>query len=68
MSSRTLARETPFSLVYGVEAMITMEIGVPSLRHKTYNQEEKFILQQYELDLLEKKCNLAALRITLYKW
>ena len=31
-TSRTSTGETPFSLAYGVEAMILMEIGVPSLR------------------------------------
>ena len=44
-----------------------MEIGVPSLRHETYNQEENFALQRYELDLLEEKRNLAALRVASYK-
>ena len=48
--------------------MIPVEVGVPSLRCKTYNQEENFALQRYELDLLEEKRDLAALRIASYKW
>ena len=48
--------------------MILVEIGVPSLRRETYNKEENFALQQYELDLLEEKLDLAALRIAPYKW
>ena len=32
MTSQASAGETPFSLAYGVEAMIPVEIGVPSLR------------------------------------
>ena len=47
--------------------MILVEIGVLSLRQETYNQEENFTLQRYELDLLEEKPDLAALRITSYK-
>ena len=54
MTSRTSIGETPFSLAYGVEAMIPMKIRVPSLRRETYNQDENFALQQYELDLLEE--------------
>ena len=47
--------------------MIPVEIEVPSLRHETYNQEENFALQRYELDKLEEKHDLAALRIASYK-
>ena len=66
-TSRTSTEEIPFSLAYGVEAMIPVEVGVPSLRRETYDQEENFALQRYELDLLEEKRDLAALRITSYK-
>ena len=41
--------ETPFSLAYGVEAMIPVEIEGPSLRRETYNQEENFALQNTSL-------------------
>ena len=44
-----------------------MEIRVPSLRGETYNQEENFALQRYELDLLEEKRDMAALIIASYK-
>ena len=66
-TSRTSTGETLFSLAYRVEAMILVEIKVPSLRRETYNQEENFALQRYELDLLEEKYDLAALRIASYK-
>ena len=66
-TSRTLTGETPFSLAYGAEAMIPLEVVVPSLRRSTYNPEENFALQRYELDLLEEKRDLAALRIASYK-
>ena len=57
----------PFSLAYRVEAMVLVEVGIPSLRRATYDQEENFALQQYELDLLEEKHDLAVLRIASYK-
>ena len=52
MTSRTSTGETPFSLAYGVEAMIPMEVGIPSLWHETYNPEENHALMCYKLDLL----------------
>ena len=57
----------PFSVAYEVEAIIPMEIGLPFLRRETYNQEENFALQWYELNLLEEKCDLVALRVASYK-
>ena len=47
--------------------MIPVEVGVPSLRCETYDQEENFALQRYELDLLEEKHDLTTLRIASYK-
>ena len=52
---------------YGFEAMILVEVRIPSMRGEAYNQEENFALQQYELDLLEEKCDLASLRVASYK-
>ena len=47
--------------------MVPVEVDIPSLRRDTYNQEENFALQRYELDLLEEKRDLADLRIASYK-
>ena len=66
-TSLTSAGEIPFSMAYRVEAIIPVEVEIPSLRRETYNQEENFTLQQCELDLLEEKCDLAALRVASYK-
>ena len=66
-TSRTSTEETPFCLAYGVEAMIPVEVGIPSLRHETYNPDENRALMSYELDLLEEKRDLAALRTASYK-
>ena len=63
-TSRTSTGETPFSLAYGVEAIIPVEVGIPSLWRETYNPDENRALMSYELDLLE---DLAALRTASYK-
>ena len=47
--------------------MVPVEVGIPSLMGDTYDQEENFALQRYELDLLEEKRGLAAFRIASYK-
>ena len=67
MTSRTSTRETPFSLAYEIEVMIPVEVGIPSLRCVTYDQEENHALKQYELDLLEEKYDIVALKIVSYK-
>ena len=47
--------------------MILVEVGIPSLWRETYNQEDNHALQCYELNLLEEKPNLAAIRTASYK-
>ena len=54
-------------MAYGVEAMIPVEVGIPSLRCETYNKDENHALMSYKLDLLEEKRDLAALRTSSYK-
>ena len=65
--SRTSTGETPFSLAYGVEAMIPVEVGIPLLWCETYYQEENHAVQCYKLDLLKEKRDLTALKIASYK-
>ncbi|XP_070009731.1 uncharacterized protein [Nicotiana sylvestris] len=59
--------ETPFSLVYGAEALIPVEIGDPSTRFtqasKEYNDKEMRI----NLDLLEGKREAILIRMTTQK-
>ena len=66
-TSQTSIGKTPFLMAYGVEVVIPVEVGIPFLRQETYNQEENFVLQRYELDLLEEKRDLAAFKVTSYK-
>nr|XP_033510110.1 uncharacterized protein LOC117274846 [Nicotiana tomentosiformis] len=60
---RTIAKsstgETPFSLVYGAEALISMEVGEPTLRFSQTNEEtnnEEFLVRR---DLLDEHRDLA---------
>ena len=54
-TSRTSTGETPFSLVYGTEAMIPVEAGMPSLRYEWSREETNNEGLQLNLDLLEER-------------
>ena len=58
--------ETPFSLAYGYEAMLPVEIGASSLRRENYDSNQNFILQRQELDLLEEKRRDSQLWVAAY--
>jgi len=47
--------ETPYRLTYGSEAVIPVEIGMPSLRVQQYNPETNQLEQRLCLDLLEER-------------
>ena len=47
--------------------MISVEVGIPSLWREPYELEENHALQRYELNLLEEKYDLAALKIASCK-
>nr|GEX76662.1 reverse transcriptase domain-containing protein [Tanacetum cinerariifolium] len=59
--------ETPFSLACGSEAVISVEIGIPTYRTLTiregYNEEE----MRLNLDLLQERRETAAIREARYK-
>ena len=64
---RTFTGETLFIMTYGVEAMVPIEVGVPSHRHKFYDQDTNHKLICGELDLLEETRAQALLRAALYQ-
>ncbi|XP_070036390.1 uncharacterized protein [Nicotiana tomentosiformis] len=51
--------ETPFSLMYGVEALIPVEVGEPTLRYSQTNEESKDEAVIINLELLEGCRDLA---------
>ena len=64
---RSTARETPFSLAYGYEAMVAVEIGAWSMRKDNYDLKQNLILQWHELDFLEEKWRDLQLRVAAYQ-
>nr|XP_025625780.1 uncharacterized protein LOC112718093 [Arachis hypogaea] len=54
--------ETPFKLVYGSEALIPVEIGVPTLRAELCNDQHNHNIRRAELDLAEEDREIAAIR------
>ncbi|XP_073112305.1 uncharacterized protein [Elaeis guineensis] len=45
-------RESPFNLAYGTEAMIPLEIGLPSIRVEQYHELDNSECRRADLDLL----------------
>ncbi|XP_072084333.1 uncharacterized protein [Arachis hypogaea] len=54
--------ETPFKLVYRSEALIPIEVGIPTLRTKLYNQQRNINITNAELDLAEEDRDIAAIK------
>ncbi|XP_073120992.1 uncharacterized protein [Henckelia pumila] len=62
----TATQESPFSLVYGSEAILPVEIGQPSARIRAYDDTDKGARAQ-ELDLIEERREKAAHRMEAYR-
>ncbi|XP_024021745.1 protein NYNRIN-like [Morus notabilis] len=67
MTSRTTTGETPFSMTYGVEAVLPVEIETPTLRTVIHNDDDNIEGMNRELDLLEEKRLDSQLRLTAYQ-
>ena len=48
-------RETPFSMSYGAEAVIPLEIGFPMLRKNSFTPSSNDGLLEKSLDLIEER-------------
>ncbi|XP_050229150.1 uncharacterized protein LOC126678290 [Mercurialis annua] len=66
-TQRKGTRETPFRLAYGIEAVIPIEIGVPSIRVNYLEEETNEARIRLCLDLLEERRNEATIRAATYK-
>jgi hypothetical protein len=67
---RTPTQCTPYSLVYGSEAVLPLEVEVPSLRvaiHEEITQDEQVRLRFQELDTLEEGRLHAVQNLELYR-
>nr|XP_009791715.1 PREDICTED: uncharacterized protein LOC104238909 [Nicotiana sylvestris] len=63
--SKTSTEETPFSLVYGVESLIPVEIGEPSTRYNQATEESNEEEIRVNLDLLEERRETTLIRMAL---
>ncbi|KAI5343733.1 hypothetical protein L3X38_011609 [Prunus dulcis] len=66
-SYRTSTGETPFSLAFGSEAVVPVEIGEPSYRTETFAPKQNEEALSLSLDLLEEHRAQANLRNEAYK-
>ena len=61
-TSKEATGETPFSLVFGTEAVILAEVGLLSYRVENFTEQENGVAQLENLDFLEEKCDQALIR------
>ncbi|GKV12104.1 hypothetical protein SLEP1_g23299, partial [Rubroshorea leprosula] len=66
-TSRTATGETPYHLAFGTEAVIPVEIGVPSLRISHFEPAQNERLLRENLDLLDEVREQSRLRTLTYK-
>ena len=64
---RNATGETPFSLAYGVEAVVPIETELPTFRIKTFNEEGNDEALRAELDLIDEKRANALTRLAAQK-
>ncbi|GKD36430.1 reverse transcriptase domain-containing protein [Tanacetum coccineum] len=60
-------RETPFSLVYGSEAVIPIEISVETRRIQDFNPMKNKKRRMEDLDILEERRKIASIKEAHYK-
>lgn len=65
-TKRKATGETPFSLAYGSEAIIPVEIGMPTLRTQFGISMSNIEELNHNLDLLEEKREQALIRLEAY--
>ena len=69
---RTMPRrsigETPFSMTYGAEAVILLEIGFPTLRTSAFTSDSNDRLLEKSLDLIEERRGNAMAQLAYYQY
>jgi transposase InsO family protein len=59
-------RATPFSLVYGAEAVLPPEVYLKSARVAHFNPEDQAEVRELDTNLLEERCNPALSNVRKY--
>ncbi|KAK3011208.1 hypothetical protein RJ639_011741 [Escallonia herrerae] len=67
-TTRTSIGETPLSLLFGTEALIPFEIGLPSLHLTTYDPVQNEEALRANLDLLDERHEQAVMCLATYQW
>ena len=62
-SFRATTGETPFSLAYEVEAVIPVEISLPTFCVDNFDEENNDVLLALATDLLEEKREISQVRL-----
>ena len=64
---RTLTGETPFKLTYSIEAIISVEVGITSVRREMFHEESNDDKLKVNLDCLDEIRDEALSRMTKYQ-
>jgi hypothetical protein len=59
--------DTPFNLVYGADALLTLEIYLESVRVAHFNEESEAEERELDSNLLEEKRNIALTNVRKYQ-
>ena len=64
---RKATNETPYSLAFGFEAVIPLEVGLPTIRTEAYNTSNNNEVLARDLDLAEERRENALIRMADYQ-
>ena len=59
--------ETPFSMTYGVEAVIPLKTGFPTLKTSSFSPNNNDNLLERSLDLIEERRESATVQLEYYQ-
>jgi hypothetical protein len=62
-----VTRATPFSLVYGAEAVLPLEVYLKSARVVHFNLEDQTEARELDANLLEERHNIALSNVRKYQ-
>ena len=65
--ARTLIRETPFRLTYGTKAIISVKVGITSVRREMFHEESNYNQLRINLDCLEGVREKGSNKMTKYQ-
>ena len=65
--TRTPTGETPFNLTYGTKAIISVEVGLTSLKREFFDEQDNNDQLKHNLDLVDEVRDQVAQRMAKYK-